>query len=66
MKVKDFIDYIRKDRLELWNQHLLWVKTNGEQGIRCATPEIMESLINETDEEIIHKALDKGFTFEDL
>lgn len=66
MTGQQLVDMIRKDREELWNEHLLWVETKGEQGVQCLTIDKMQALLNESDEDIIRKGLINGVYISDL
>lgn len=65
MKSINFIESIRKDRQELWASHLLSLSTNGAQGMRCFTPDYLQSLLKQTDEEIVKAGLEAGVFIED-
>lgn len=65
MKAADFIKDIRSSTQRMWESHKLYLSTNGEQGMRCFTPDKMEALLNRTDREIIELGLAKGINIED-
>lgn len=65
MKAADLIKDVRASTQRLWDSHQLFISTNGEQGMKCFTPDTMQALLNRTDAEIIAKAESKGLTIDD-
>lgn len=65
MKTESLIKEVRAAIGNAWASHQLWVKTNGEQGFRCFTPDILEQKYNRTDEDIIAEAEAKGIVLVD-
>ena len=66
MTGQELITLIRKDRQELWDSHLLFLKTEGKQGVQCLTPEKMQVLLHESDLEIIKKGILNGVYISDI
>ena len=65
MKAKDVIEMVRRDVEIMWQKHLDWLATNGEQGMPCLDVPAMQKLRNRTDLEILDKALSRGMYIPD-
>lgn len=66
MTINDLLTSVRSSNLRLWESHLRFIESNGQEGMRCFSPEKMQELINRTDDEIIMAAIARGVYLEDL
>jgi hypothetical protein len=60
MKSADLIKMVRDDFKMMWNKHLKYIETQGQEGMPCLDVPFMERLMARTDEEILDHALSKG------
>ena len=65
MKAEAVIAMVRRDVETMWQKHLNWLATGGQEGIPCLDIPSMERLRNRTDLEILDKALSKGMYIPD-
>ena len=65
MKAEAVIAMVRRDVETMWQKHLNWLATGGQEGIPCLDIPSMERLRNRTDLEILDKALSKGMYIHD-
>lgn len=65
MKTEVLIKEVRSSTKMLWDSHQRYIATNGEQGMCCFTPDILEQKYRRTDEDIIREAEEKGIHLED-
>lgn len=59
-QIKQLIATVRSDYQKLYDMHLLSVSTKDKQGLRCFNPEILETKLNRTDEEILNDLISGG------
>ena len=60
MKAEALIKQVRESNQRLWDSHLLYIETDGKQGMKCFTPESFQKKLNRTDYEILQEAEEKG------
>lgn len=65
MRAKDVIKKNRENFEKLNSYHLMWVASNGTQGLQCLDYDEFLKLYNMSDKEIIEKVLEKGVVIED-
>ena len=65
MKSAALIKEVRESTQALWDSHQRYIATNGQLGLRCFSPEVLEEKMKRTDREIIEQGLERGVYIED-
>lgn len=65
MKAANLIREVRESTQLLWESHQRYIKSGGEEGLYCFTPDVLIQKLNRTDREIIEQGLAKGVYIED-
>lgn len=65
MKAADLIREVRESTQVLYDSYQRYLATDGQSGMCCFDPDILEQRMNRTDKEIIEQGLAKGVYIED-
>lgn len=65
MKGAALIKEVRETTQRLYDSYQTYLVTDGQSGLRCFDPDILEARMKRTDREIIEQGLAKGVYIED-
>ena len=65
MKAAALIKEVRESTQRLYDSYQKYLETDGEAGLRCFDPDLLEERLNRSDRDIIEQGLAKGVYIED-
>lgn len=65
MKASELIQQVRSSTQQLWDLYQLFLSSNGEEGLNCFTPDVLEQKLKRTDKEIVKQGIARGLYIED-
>lgn len=65
MKGAALIKEVRETTQRLYDSYQTYLKTDGQAGLCCFDPDVLEARMKRTDKEIIEQGLAKGVYIED-
>lgn len=65
MKAAALIKEVRESTQYLYDAYQRYLETDGQSGLCCFNPEVLEERMNRTDRDIIEQGLAKGVYIED-
>lgn len=61
MNAENIIKLHREEYSSLWDKHLRYINSNGMEGLHFLNPDILEELVNLSEEKILERCEKKGF-----
>lgn len=65
MKAAALIKEVRESTQHLYDSYQRYLESDGQSGLCCFDPDVLEARLNRTDKEIIEQGLAKGLYIED-
>lgn len=65
MKAAALIKEVRESTQHLYDSYQKYLETDGQMGLRCFDPDLLEERLNRSDRDIIEQGLAKGVYIED-